>query len=264
MYGNANASEYWALHGRLAELRAGDLAARVDISHPELGLHDLQLSKQKLADRLLCVFQQTEASEHEAPKRRADLTWPLPIADAYVRGGDLVTSYEPTDVWPYMAQIYWCADKAGSVDGLIGSLSLLVSVQTHLLDTCPRFGVGSHLACSETVQVTAGEGKRLQAQPLTSNGSVPKSAGPCCIVRRLADLPISYAEIMPASDFRNVTVWRDDAGCYVEWELFADFLEKGVIRRARLQSAFLPRENDLQLAADCCEALEQCRLPLTT
>ncbi len=48
-----------------------------------------------------------------------------------------------------------------------------------------------------------------------------------------------------------------------QWELFAEFLEKGVIRRARLQSLFVPRENDVQLVAECCQAIEHRPLPLT-
>ena len=42
-----------------------------------------------------------------------------------------------------------------------------------------------------------------------------------------------------------------------EWHLFADFLEKGVIRRARVHAALLPRENDFELAVECCRAMEQ-------
>ena len=39
--------------------------------------------------------------------------------------------------------------------------------------------------------------------------------------------------------------------------MFADFLEKGVIRRARVHAAVLPRENDVELAIECCRAIEQ-------
>ena len=44
----------------------------------------------------------------------------------------------------------------------------------------------------------------------------------------------------------------------------ADFLEKGVIRRARVHAAVLPRENDVELALECCRAIENRPLPLTT
>ena len=76
---------------------------------------------------------------------------------------------------------------------------------------------------------------------------------------------MSYAEIVPASDFRELTVQHDkDGTCQARWELIADFLEKGVIRRTRLQAAFLPRERDVQLAAACCRHFAARPLPLTT
>ncbi len=48
-----------------------------------------------------------------------------------------------------------------------------------------------------------------------------------------------------------------------KWELFADFLEKGVIRRARVYGVLLPREDDIELALECCAAVQQIPLPLT-
>jgi hypothetical protein len=166
---NANASEFWTLDGHLAELRVGHLTARVDVSHPELGLQELRLNDWKMTNRLLCVSREPEGGEHKARDQQCDVTWPLAIADAYVRGCDLVTSYQPSADWPYTPQIYWRADKSGRVDGLVHSLSLLVSVQTHLLDTWPRIAVGSHFSCSETLQVLTA-GKRPQTKSLTTRG----------------------------------------------------------------------------------------------
>jgi hypothetical protein len=50
----------------------------------------------------------------------------------------------------------------------------------------------------------------------------------------------------------------------LEWRLFSEFLEKGVIRRARVHAAILPRQNDLEIAAACCAAIDRLELPLTT
>ena len=69
---------------------------------------------------------------------------------------------------------------------------------------------------------------------------------------------------MPLSDFRQLAVVRTGGKIGSRWELFAEFLEKGVIRRARLQSLFVPRENDVQLVAECCQSIEKRPLPLTT
>jgi len=86
----------------------------------------------------------------------------------------------------------------------------------------------------------------------------------CCQLWRLSGGELSYAEIMPRSDFRQLSVERMDHSSTSRWELFSEFLEKGVIRRARLQALFLPREDDVQLAAECCQAIERRPLPLTT
>jgi hypothetical protein len=75
----------------------------------------------------------------------------------------------------------------------------------------------------------------------------------------------SYAEIMPRSDYKNLRVVRETEGTWrTGWELFADFLEKGVICRARLYGVFLPRANDRELAVAYFDAITKRPLPLTT
>jgi hypothetical protein len=148
------------------------------------------------------------------------------------------------------------------LNGVHGWLSLLVSVETHLLDTWPRICVGSQLACREVLQIDPAMGT---ASAIEREQTLQSAPGICCVLRRLRDVPVSYAEIVPASDFRELTVRRDAPDSFwVEWDLFADFLEKGVIRKARLHGTFLPRENDIGIALECCRAIERRPLPLTT
>jgi len=245
----------WKLDGAFAELHGSLLTARVDVSRPDLGLRHLQLNGHDLPGHLLAVRRHAETPIFNS-------NWPLPLADAYIRGDDLVATYQPTDDWPYSPQLYWSARPLEAIDALLGSLSLLISVQTHLLDTWPRMNVGSQLACQELLQVDPSADTTLRLQP---NGTIRPSTGACCVLHRLAEPAISYVEIMPASDFRELSVRHDAGRGYrAEWHLFADFLEKGVIRRARLQCAFLPRKNDVQLSFACCAAMNQRPLPLTT
>ena len=245
----------WALEGTSGALRSGTLAGIVDVSRPDLGLRNVKLSERRLSGQLLQV--QREADDASA--------WPLSVAEAYVRGADLVASYRPSNDWPYSPQIYWRAGAIDSFDGLLGSFSLLVSVQTHLLDTHPKIVVTSQLEAEEVLHVTADRGQCLKADSIARDCTIQSPKGVCCLVRRLTDMPISYAEFMPASDYQALCVRYDDENnCSAQWTLFAEFLEKGVIRRARLQCAFLRRENDLDLAAACCDAIERDSLPLTT
>jgi hypothetical protein len=85
----------------------------------------------------------------------------------------------------------------------------------------------------------------------------------CCVLARFRDVPLSYVEIMPAGDFQAVRASSGADGSTLEWRLFAEFLEKGVIRRARLHAAIVPRESDINVAAACCAAIDKLELPLT-
>lgn len=248
----------WTLRGTVGELHCGALCGNIDVARPELGLQQLRWNGRELEGHLLGV------RRHEEASHRAGTAWPLPLADSYVRGDDLVAGYKPADDWPYSPQLYWsAAPLAGTEkDNVLGALSLLISVETHLLDTWPRVCVGAQLPCHELLQVLPDSG---QAEKLDTVGNVRRSTIACCLLYRLTGAPISYVEIMPPADFRELSLSRDESGHYrAAWHLFADFLEKGVIRRARLQSAFLPREHDVRLALASCAAMRQRPLPLTT
>lgn len=247
-------TDAWKYQRPAAELKCGSLAARVDVSQPQLGVHGLRLHAQSISGHLLSL----KPSEVAA--------WPATLADAYIRGGDLVATYEPTKDWPYAPTIYWRAEQAAAGHGALAALSLLVSIQTNLLDTHPQVHVATELPAEEVLQLSVGAGDKINSSTLESKKRFIASESTATgVLWRLHGIQISYIEIAEANDFRQLMIERDDLGrCRADWELFAEFLEKGVIRRERLQAAFLPRENDVQLAADLCRSLESRPLPLTT
>jgi hypothetical protein len=250
----------WKFENSLATLRCGSLIGQVNVAEPHLGLHQLRLESSALAGRICSV-------ERDAPTNSSANTWPAKLADAYVRGDDLVATYQATDDWPFAPQVYWRSDTLSSIDPVLSSLSLEVSVSTHLLDTHPRIVAVTHLAADEVLHVMPSDRGDMRTTLLLDRKSViPQTdRGECCLLWRLPGALISYAEIVPARDFRDLTVRQEkDGTCQARWELIAEFLEKGVIRRTRLQSAFLPRERDIELAADCCRSVAAQPLPLTT
>nr|ALS90124.1 MetaGeneMark_Unknown Function [uncultured bacterium] len=255
----------WTLNGTFAELRMGQLTGRVDVAQPERGFHEIELAERRFACQLLHVRRETETGEIAEAGSCDKSSWPLKVGDAYVRGSDLVASYSPADNWPYSPQIYWRAGTLNSIDDVVGSLSLLISVQTHLLDTWPRISVSSHVACREALLVKRNEAGAFSAEPLDRDCTMEPTDSACCLLFRPEGEPLSYAEIMAPNDFCEVSIRpKKDGQCSVRWDLFADFLEKGVIRRSRVQCAFVQRKNDVELAAACCEAFESRPLPLTT
>lgn len=251
----------WCFQPPTAELRRTPWSGRVDVSHPELGLDAISAGTGSFIGRILCVRRSSDSSDNREQHQGA----PWPLADAYVRGADLVTTYAPTEGWPFSPQIYWRINSTDRREQSC-SLSLLVSVQTHLLETWPRISIESDLHSAEVLLVSAQANDGIDSNPLGHGNHVffpTTSAG--CILHRPAGADFSYAEIMPPSDFREMRLsWNADGSCHTAWSLFADFLEKGVIWRARLQSLLLPRGNDVELARACCQAIDERPLPLTT
>ena len=258
----------WLLKTPRAELRAGSLHGELDVSRPELGVSQLSINQRACTGKLVGVLPCTQKDPHAQPSIREDLEHLLPrqLADVYVRDGDLIVAYQPTEDWPYATQIYWQISEESYLPDLLSSMSVLLSLQTHLLDTWPTMCIDTHLEADEIVHVDCESRYENAIHVLPFGTSVIRPAtAACCILYRLAGMPISYAEMMPCNDMRGVTISRDhDRMCRARWELFAEFLEKGVIRRARMLSILVPRERDTELARAACNALECQPLPLTT
>jgi hypothetical protein len=246
-------TDVWKFQRTIGELQCGSLVARVDASQPQLGVHGLRIREQSIAGSLLKLMPSDVSA------------WPVAVAEAYVRGGDLVATYEPANDWPYAPTIYWHTEQTARHGGL-ATLSLLVSIQTNLLDTHPRVCVATELPAQEVLQLSMrGSGKLNASAVDTKTHTVASDSATTGVLWRLPGGQVSYVEIAEANDFRQLRIARTDGGVWrSDWELFAEFLEKGVIRRARLQAAFLPRENDVGLATVLCRGLESRPLPLTT
>jgi hypothetical protein len=190
--------------------------------------------------------------------------WPAKVVDIYTRGNDTVVTYAGNETWPFAPQIYWTFESNAIGGSVVHSLSIVVSIQTDRLDTHPKIVVRSSLPSEEVLRVSVAGDELLVDSHADGELQLDPLAAACCQLWRLPGDELSYAEIMPTSDFRRLSVERDDHQAHSNWELFSEFLEKGVIRRARLQAMFLPREDDVQIAAECCQAIERRPLPLTT
>jgi hypothetical protein len=248
-----NRSGTWKLDAHDAALEVGPIRASINLERPDLGLHALQQDAAPIEGSLLAV-----SSDEDR------LTWPAKIVDAYVRGNDVVATYAGESAWPYAPQIYWSAGDNHSTGGTLSLLSLVVSIQTNLLDTYPRLFARSRLQTDEVLSVSVAGDELLVDSHADGAICIDPRATACGQLCRLPGGKFSYAEILLRTDFRRLFVQRSGAACSLQWELFSEFLEKGVIRRARLQSLLVPRDNDVQLVAECCQAIEKRPLPLTT
>jgi hypothetical protein len=255
----------WLLNKSNAELKCGAFAGSLDVARPNIGIHQASFDYATKPCLFLGVHRQPELNDaHANEDDRGRVLWPLPVSECYVRDNDLVATYTPVNSWPYSPQVYWSAGVLNQVDGVQGSLSVLVSVQTHLLETHPNIKVISQVPGAEMLLITVNEDGTAEVDPADRERTFAPPGEMCAVLWRLADAPLSYVEIATASDIREIATGRTWAGPVAHWGLFAEFLEKGVIRRSRVHGALLPRKNDLELALECCRALEQIPLPLTT
>jgi hypothetical protein len=248
----------WSLDGTRASLDCGALSAKVDVARPQLGLHELRINEVAVPGEIGSVHWIASPPSSEEPSGESTAGWPTKVSDVYVRGRDLVASYERLPNWPFAPQIYWRIEE----ESALANLSMLVSIQTDSLDSHPCVRVTTRLAADEVIRL---ELDARHGETSIGSGNQASSSLPACVLWRLPGGRVSYAEIVPASDFRSLSRNHDESGlASAHWDLFAEFLEKGVIRRARIESLLLPRENDIELATACCQTLERRPLPLTT
>jgi len=161
----------------------------------------------------------------------------LPLVEAYVRGSDLVARLEPGERFPFHTELYWTLRELPA-EPLVAALSLVVSVRTELLDTYPELPLASSIA---------GEVQRYDV-----------GAGPAFATRLSSGQTLIDYAVPEDCQSQSATAHS------VERKLFAHFLEKGVIRRARLFAAVAPGEVSPARASAICRQLAEGALPLTT
>ncbi len=177
--------------------------------------------------------------------------WQLPtlqhptLTESYVRNNDLVATYDPSDRFPFHTELCWTIRTLDMTPAPLVALSLLVSVRTDLLDT--------HPVIETATAVTSGS---LQAG--TSVNGDPMFWG---------QLPsgLTLVDFSPREDSSVQELTTSQAGEQtVSRQLFSHFLEKGVIRRARLFAALAPAQLSLEQARAICQEFQRIELPLTT
>jgi hypothetical protein len=242
----SDATEPGAARQSIAQLRHPGIQATCHVDRPSLGIRYEGMAAG--APGLLRVERATDAASAAA-------CWQT--EDCYVRGRDLIATYAPAADWPFRCQVYWRVVPAAAP--VAAALDLVVSVQTELLDTHPQVHVRSWFpAGSEVLQVvpSAPDERTMRLSPDTSVTAAEGRAG--CFLFRAPGRDRSYVQMVHPADFVEFRLVRDAdagsaAGITATHVLFRRPLEKGVILRSRIRSAWLPG------AADAAEAAESYR-----
>lgn len=214
----------WQLEGSKARLETSKLQCELDLASPERGLTGV------------AGVLESKRSFQAVGAAMMQLTMPsksTQLADAYVRGNDLVATYEESIDHPCRPQVYWRVEDVSDFFGI----QLIVSVQTSILHAIPRLTVTSQVA---------------GPAQLLDNGIA---------LVALRDSDVCYVEIADESNVES-TVVHDET--QITRQLFPGSLEKGVIQRARILGCFLPADTAVVAALSLREEFIQSSPPLTT
>jgi hypothetical protein len=223
-------SATWRLQGHHAHLESAALPATLDLAQPWLGLQIPGCDRA----RFLGVGLDTIGAQ-QSPQ-------PIDEYDAYVRGNDLVVTYEQTADRPIRTTLYWRALPEEATAGV--AVELVVSVQTSLLESRPALEVRSLAPAAELA-------------PGYEQGSA-------CLVR-LSGGELSYFEALHPAAYAESSAETGTEGIVVRHRVFfPEELEKGVILRARLRAIVLPRAGDSEAAARYHQSFLASPPPLTT
>jgi len=168
------------------------------------------------------------------------------IQEAYVRQNDLIVRYEQSIADLYTIQLNWRRLECEIPDAL--SLEVWISVQTSLLDTNPTIEVRSRTPDALWHGLTLDD-LSMDKSDSTAIGLVKKSGLTAMVMIEPSD----------AHQARRIFDRSDDFAL----RLLGDFMEKGVIRRARLRLLAVSEELSRAKIVKQFRAFTDSPLPLT-
>lgn len=252
----------WSVRQNVAEWHAQRVKGTLDLLRPQRGVINLEIDGVRLEHlTLFGTF---------VPR----LLDPIPaemLVDSYVRQGDLIVTYAPTQMTELHSQIYWRNVTNGSAVGLHWVLSVL----TPRLDGKPcihlRHKLGEKqgsiaVAPARGVERELTEGYQVELRESAVARDGVSSSRPLLIYRP-ANIATSIVLMSYPNDVVRFEVAEREsksAQYEADFEMLDEHLEKGVIRRIQAAAWFVPREADHAEADRLYDDFLRCPPPLTT
>ncbi|MDP6466679.1 MAG: hypothetical protein QF918_03010 [Pirellulaceae bacterium] len=247
-----NDQSAWRLCGATVQLTTESLEATIDVERPDLGLgsltscingHKVKLDAAGILG--VCAGQVDPAA--------------VKSTDYYVRGDDMIVSYQLATTPDVGLQIYWRVihDETTPATGI----EAIVSAQTELSDSHPALTVRSLLPPGDVLTMTASGDRTFRPLALDRDDSATSDGA---VLIRFDSDEISFLEMVHPSDDCGVTIKRTSGQLVTYYPILTEQLEKGVIRRSRIRGMFLPRENDSSFASELYAQFASSPTPLTT
>lgn len=244
----------WQIENGAARFLQPRVSGALDPALPAAGLQHVVVDDYELPSFQPLQVQLAEVNAGVDPQK----------LDVYERGCDLVVTYAEQPAADMRAWLYWRLNAAAVERGALAAVELIASVQTSLLDSCPRLTTASTLAAIEVLQL-ADASRKLFATLTPQDTAMTRANRPACFLARLPGDAYSYLEIVHPGDTSDSRGEFPAPGrAQITHRLFSERLEKGVILRARILGVVLERRGDLAAAIGHWNAFLQEEPPLTT
>lgn len=241
-----SADSYWQVDDNQATITVPTFSASIDMQFPEKGLYAVKYNGKAIGD-----ISTLKISQQPTTPKGGET-----IIESYRRGDDLIVKYAQTPARSARPQLDWSLIE---LSGAVG-IQATIAMQTSLLDSDPTVQARSVLGDGELLYQPSNAKEWHSSDGDASIGATALSL----LLFRPTDADWSYAEVIYPSDFQGASVSKTTKGLEIEISLFPEFLEKGVIRKGRIQSLFMSRTNDQQIAVEAHNALAHSAAPLTT
>lgn len=228
----------WTLEKSKAFLTADNLQCSVDLSSPQAGIREVTAHQHRCSEATFSLLKMGLESEV--------------LTESYQRGKDLITSYASNDQRPASPQIYRRSQEYSQAIGL----ETIVSLQTDLLASrCPIHSV-TEISHYQSSMIRNSENHWQTAEPLET---------PQALLVEFVD-ELYYLEIAHPTDVTSSSYSQTQGKIQWQHTLLDLQLEKGVIRRARLQSWWIKaaEEGARSVADTLIENFINSPPPLTT
>ena len=236
----------WTIQSTTAHLRSDDLEANINLAFPSQGLADVNLNSINLPLSQTLALQLCKPQTDESEKQ---LT-------AYTRDRDLIATYRKQAnqanhaeyMWRYMNSSYKTQSSVG--------VEVVATLQTDELYQPAKLTSQTSLTSGDiSIYSTAGTWSDIDASVTTAN-----AIAILCHFNNGA----SYLEIAHPMDALGISLDYRVESTRWEFLLLNQEIEKGVIRRARIQGWWCSEHLTRDAASELIALLANSPLPLTT
>ena len=229
----------WTRDGHVFQFSAANFHWEVNPQRAELGA---ELFESKTSEKIGGIFGLPALAKSAVNE-----------AEIYIRQTDLIVRYAATEDRPVEISLMWRASGDS-----IATLELIISIQTALLDAQPIREVRSWFPHGSILPFTVVPAAVASSRQFENADAT--SAEHRCLIRNGGRL---FLMVVHPSDLNWMSLTSDSKHYKMSCKLRTDNMEKGVIRRLRMQFV-VGTDDDLDAIRQAPESFLQSGLPLST